>query len=88
VNKRIRSREFVTLRAAGGRTGGRDVRDKWTKLRRGKPRSRLGKVVEQVDSQAGDDFERRCCRQKRCSEELEPAGHGRPKRKRVRRELA
>jgi hypothetical protein len=57
VNKRTRSREFVTLRAGGSRTGGRNVRDKWTKLRCGKPQWLLSKVVEQIDSQAGEDFE-------------------------------
>jgi hypothetical protein len=37
--------------------GGRDVRDKWTKLGCGKPRSFLGKVVEQVGKQVDEAFE-------------------------------
>src|SRR3984885_4897973 len=54
------------LRARGSRTGGgRDVRDrctklrrdKRTKLRRDKPRSFLGKVVDQVGKQIDEAFE-------------------------------
>lgn len=83
------SREFVIRRAGGSRTGrGGDVRDKWTKHRCGRPRPRLGKVVEQVESQANEGFEQRFGREKRCSAELERAGNGRPERKRDQCELA
>jgi hypothetical protein len=88
VDKRILLPRVRERRAGGSRTGGgRDVRDKWTKLRCGKPRSLLGKVVEQVDSQVDEVFEQRRCRQTSCSAELEPAGHDGPERQRTEREL-
>jgi hypothetical protein len=68
------------LRADRSRTGGgRDVRDKSTKLRCGKPRSFLGKVVEQVGKQVDEAFEPGS-RQRTCSAELEWAGHERAER--------
>jgi hypothetical protein len=52
--QRLRSREFVTVRAGGVEQRRLRSRNRWTKLRCGKPRSIVGKGVEQVDGRVDD----------------------------------
>jgi predicted oxidoreductase len=49
-----RSREFVTVRAGGVEQRRLRSRNRWTKLRCGKPPSIVGKGVEQVDGRVDD----------------------------------